>query len=39
VAILQLAAVLFIPLLLVPLWVLVVSIVLLRGEAKAPATA
>jgi len=39
VAILQLAAVVFLPLLLVPLWVLVVSIVLLRGEAKAPATA
>jgi hypothetical protein len=39
VAILQLAAVLFLPLLLVPLWVLVVSIVLLRSESKTPATA
>ena len=35
VAVLQLAAVVFIPLLLVPLWVLVVSIVVLRREAGA----
>jgi hypothetical protein len=39
VAVLQLAGGLFIPLLLVPLWVLIVSIVLMRREARTPATA
>ncbi len=39
VAVLQLAAVVFIPLLLVPIWVLVVSIVMLRREAGTGAAA
>jgi len=39
VAVLQLAAVVFVPLLLVPLWVLVTSIVLLRRGAGAAAAA
>jgi hypothetical protein len=39
VAVLQLAGGLFIPLLLVPLWVIIVSIVLMRREARTPATA